>query len=208
MEHQREPPIDLTHADAWLEPWLPLVRERLRDEPTLFDVGCGDGRDSALLAQAGARIVGIDRSAAAIDAARARVPSGEFHVQDVRAPFPLAAGQAGVVVASLSLHYFGSDETLSLVRRLCDALRPGGVMLCRLNSTNDHHHGASGHPAIETDYYLVNGEPKRFFDAAGVARLFAHGWRIVQREERCIDRYAHPKWVWEVVAEKTEASAR
>jgi len=37
------------------------------------------GRDSAVLAAAGHRVVGIDRSDSAIATARARVPSAEFH---------------------------------------------------------------------------------------------------------------------------------
>jgi len=76
------------------------------------------------------------------------------------------------------------------------------LWLCRLNSTNDHHFGASGHPRIDEDYYRVDGEPKRFFDRAASERLFARGWRTLSLEERVIDRYDHPKWVWETVLEK------
>jgi len=47
------------------------------------------GRDSAVLAAAGHRVVGIDRSDSAIATARARVPSAEFHCQDVGAAFPV-----------------------------------------------------------------------------------------------------------------------
>jgi SAM-dependent methyltransferase len=129
------------------------------------------------------------------------VPTGVFHCQDIRAPFPVQPGSAGAVVASLSLHYFPWPETLALVQRIRNALRPGGLLLCRLNSTNDHHYGASGHPEIEPNYYLVNGEPKRFFDRAAVERLFAGGWRRISLEEMRIDRYEHPKAAWEVVLE-------
>ena len=60
---------------------------------------------------------------------------------------------------------------------------------------------ASGHPEIEPDYYLVDGEPKRFFDRVAVERLFAGGWRRISREEMLIERYDHPKAAWEVVLE-------
>ena len=80
---------------------------------------------------------------------------------------------------------------------------PSGILLCRLNSTNDHHFGASGHPRIDDDYYLVDGAPKRFFDRATTVRLFAHGWCTLSLEERVIDRYDHPKWVWEAVLGRT-----
>jgi SAM-dependent methyltransferase/predicted kinase len=209
-----EQPIDLTAAaaqeawlghgpdtDPWLDAWLPRIRERTAANAIVLELGCGSGRDSVVLAAAGCRVIGVDRSASAIEAARVCVPSGEFHVQDVREPFPPRAIGASVVVASLSLHYFAWEVTVALVRRIHHALPPGGVLLCRVNSINDRHHGASGHMAIEDDYYLVNGVPKRFFSEAAVDRLFAAGWHLLYREERCIHRYEQPKWVWEVVAE-------
>ena len=153
-----------------------------------------------MLAAAGHRVVAVDLSAEAIERAHERVPSAEFHRQDIRAPFPLA--RAGVVVASLSLHYFPWPETEALVERIRQLLVPSGILLCRLNSTNDHHFGASGHPRIDDDYYLVDGAPKRFFDRAAVDRLFSPDWQMLSVEERTIDRYDLPKSAWEVVLEK------
>jgi SAM-dependent methyltransferase len=186
--------------DRWLERWMPLVAARGASR-SILELGCGSGIDTATLAVAGHHVVAVDLSPDAIAQARARVPSCEFHCQDVRAPFPVAAHAVSVIVASLSLHYFPWDETLALVRRIRDALAPGGVLLCRLNSTNDRHHGAQGHPPIERNYYLVDGEPKRFFDRADVGTLFATGWRVLHLEENIIDRYLHPKAAWEVVVE-------
>lgn len=153
-----------------------------------------------MLVAAGQRVVGLDVSPRAIANARARVPMAEFHCQDVRAAWPLT--EACVVVASLSLHYFPWSETEALVARIAGMLRPSGVLLCRLNSTNDHNFGASDHPRIDDNYYLVDGAPKRFFNRAAVDRLFASGWRALGAEEQVIDRYDLPKAVWEVVFEK------
>ena len=170
----------------------------------MLELGCGGGRDTATLIAAGHRAVAIELSPEAAARARERVPSAEIHCQDIRAPFPLAAGSVGVVVASLSLHYFDWPETSMLVNRVWTALRPEGVLLCRLNSTNDHHFGAVGHPEIERNFYLVDGAPKRFFDRASVDRLFANGWHSIGVEEKVIDRYDHPKTVWEVVLERDD----
>jgi SAM-dependent methyltransferase len=189
------------HTDPWLEPWLRLVGERVGTQPIL-ELGCGSGIDTSTLEAAGHRVVAVDLSPDSVGKARMRVPSGEFYCQDLRAPFPPSASGVNVVVASLSLHYFPWDETFALVRKIFDVLAPAGLLLCRLNSTNDHHYGAIGHPEIEPNYYLVDGQPKRFFGKSDIQALFAAGWRLLHLEERVIHRYANPKSVWEVVLEK------
>ena len=186
-------------GDAWLDRLLPEIGAHLRDRPVL-ELGCGDGIDTAILTEAGCRVLGIDISESALAEARVRAPSAEFYCQDVRAPFPIDASSAGIVVASLSLHYFPWEETLQLVERVHGVLAPGGLFLCRLNSTNDQNFGSIGHPGIEQNYYLVNGKPKRFFSQPEIERLFASGWSVRTLSEEVIHRYAKPKVVWQVVA--------
>jgi SAM-dependent methyltransferase len=188
-------------SDSWLDAWRALIAERAGGSPIL-ELGCGSGRDTGVLAAAGHHVVAIDLDATAIAQAKSRLPDCEFHCQDLRAPFPVPQGGVGVVIASLSLHYFDWPETIALAARIRAALRSGGVLLCRVNSVNDHHHGASGHPALAENFYLVDGAPKRFFDRAAVETLFAGGWRMLALEEKVIDRYARPKAVWEAVAER------
>jgi SAM-dependent methyltransferase len=187
--------------DPWLEPWLPFVRERADPAPIL-ELGCGDGRDTAVLVGAGLEVVAIDLSPAEIAKARVSAPGATFRVGDIRDPFPLAPGTVGVVVASLCLHYFPWNETLALVERIRATLRSGGTLLCRLNSTNDLNHGADGNPRIEDNYYLVQGRPKRFFDRSDIDALFANGWGMLSIKESVIGRYAQPKVAWEVVLER------
>ncbi|WP_260397019.1 class I SAM-dependent methyltransferase [Variovorax sp. KBW07] len=200
-----------TGTDPWLVRWLPLLAERAGSDPVL-ELGCAEGRDTATLVDAGLGVVAIELSSKAVERARTLVPnSAQFHCQDFRDPFPLTPAHAtvGVVLASLSLHYFEWDATLELVRRIHGVLRPGGVLLCRLNSVNDLHYGGRGPSSSassatgrdEDCFYLFDGFPKRFFDRAAVERLFADGWHIRHLEEVTIDRYAHPKVAWEAVLE-------
>jgi SAM-dependent methyltransferase len=188
-------------ADHWLERWLPLLIARAGTQPVL-EIGCGSGEDTATLVRAGLKVIALDRSATAVAKARARVPEARIECQDVRELFPSGAINLGAVVASLSLHYFAWLETLALVSRARDALHSGGLLLCRLNSTEDHNHGASGHPQIEPNFYMVNGEPKRFFDEKSVLELFATGWRRLSVEHFVTHKYAMPKALWEVVLER------
>lgn len=191
----RQDPAD---GDPWLDRWLPLAAGRSAGRRVL-EIGCGAGRDTATLVAAGLDVVAIDASQPAIAKARNRLPSATFHCRDLLAPFPVGKGECGAVVASLSLHYFPWMQTRAIVRRVRAALAPGGVLLCRLNSTNDDHYGARGHPRISPNYYRVDGEPKRFFDRAAVLRLFDTGWQFLSLEELVISRYEKPKVAWEAV---------
>ncbi len=189
------------NRDSWLDRWLDLVIARSSDRAVL-ELGCGGGRDSEILAAAGFHVVGIDISPGAIARARIRAPSCEFHCRDILDPFPTTVRSVNVVVASLSLHYFSWQDTLDIAERIHAILIPRGVLLCRLNSTNDLHYGASGHPAIAENYYLVDGRPKRFFDRAAADALFSHGWNVLNLEEMVVNRYVRPKVLWEVVLER------
>ena len=187
--------------DDWLARWLPMLREACVDGPVL-EIGCGEGEDSAALIGAGLELIAFDLSADAVAAARRRAPGGKFHCQDARQPFALDGARPGAVVASLSLHYFPWDETLDIVARIRQSLPSGGKLLCRLNATDDHHYGASGHPEIAANYYLVDGAPKRFFDERAVRDLFADGWRLLSLEHGVSHKYPLPKALWEAVLER------
>lgn len=191
------------NADPWLERWLPLIAEHSRQKPIL-ELGCGQGDDTSTLANAGHRVVALDLSAECVAQVRQKVPSAHVFQQDVRAPFPEKQCGTSVVIASLSLHYFEWPETLALIGRIQQTLAHPGLFLCRLNSTNDHHYGASGHPLISENYYRVDGEPKRFFDRDSVLKLFTNGWRVLSMEEQVTHKYERPKAVWEVVLETAD----
>ncbi len=179
------------------------MRERAGGRPIL-ELGCGTGRDTATFLAAGHQVVAIDLSRLSLLRAKLRAARATFYRRDLRAPFPLGAGGTRVVVASLSLHYFAWEETIALAERIRATLAPGGVLLCRLNSTDDTHFGAAGHDAIEENFYRVDGQPKRFFDRPAIERLFAKGWKILGLEAALIDRYSLPKAVWEVVLERAD----
>lgn len=190
-------------GDRWLEPWLPLIRERSAGAP-LLELGCGTGRDTATLVRAGHCVLAIDRSLVCLAAAKLRAPAAEFRRQDILEPLPIGPAGTGAVVASLSLHYFPWPETVSLVGRIRRTLLPRGILLCRLNSTADRHFGARGRERIAENFYRVRGKLKRFFDREAVDALFASGWRTLGVQEAVISRYLLPKTVWEVVLERDD----
>lgn len=189
--------------DPWLDRWLPLIAERSRGQ-AILEIGCGPGDDTATLTAADCRVVAFDLSPECVRTAQARVPAATIICRDVREPFPLAA--SGVVVASLSLHYFGWEETSALFARIRTLLGERGILLCRLNSTEDRNFGACGHPAIEENYYRVDGQAKRFFDRPAIDALFADGWRQLSCQHFTTRKYLRSKALWEIVVEKDASS--
>jgi SAM-dependent methyltransferase len=178
-----------------------LIKSRVGERPVL-EIGCGYGDDTATLAKSGLCVIGFDLSRAAVASTKIRVPSAKIERRDIRDPLPEEATNVGVVLASLSLHYFSWKETVSIVDRVRLALRPGGVLLCRLNSTEDRNFGAHGHEELEPNYFLVDGQPKRFFDENAVHRLFASGWNVIALEHVKTDKYRKQKAAWEVILER------
>ena len=186
--------------DPWLSKWLPVIADRAKADAVL-EIGCGTGDDTETLVSAGLSVIAFDLSEQAVAEARARAPAATILCQSALEPFPVR-GRIGAIVASLSLHYFPWAQTKALVARMHETLRPQGILVSRLNSTEDHHYGASGHPEIEKHYYLVDGEPKRFFDRASIDALFGAGWTRLSVEHAYTTKYEKPKALWEVVVEK------
>ncbi len=189
-------------ADPWLDRWLPLILARAGAAPVL-EVGCGQGDDTVTLIRAGLAVTAFDLSAANVAIASMRAPTARIRQADVLDWPPADTEPFGAIIASLSLHYFSWSDTAAIVNRLHACLKPGGLLLCRLNSTEDRHFGAGRGKRLEDNLYLVDGQPKRFFDEQAVQRLFAHGWRPVSRQALTTRKYRKPKALWEVIAEKS-----
>jgi 2-polyprenyl-6-hydroxyphenyl methylase / 3-demethylubiquinone-9 3-methyltransferase len=116
---------------------LALVRERLGNRlrgMTVVDLGCGGGLFAEPLAGDGARVLGLDRSAASVMAAarHARPPAPGYLQADARL-VPLAEGCAELVLcADLLEHVEDWHQVLAQAARL---LLPGGeIFVTTVNS--------------------------------------------------------------------------
>jgi ubiquinone/menaquinone biosynthesis C-methylase UbiE len=92
-----------------------------------LDLGCGDGAFTAVLAQAGAEVIGADVAQAALDRARARDPDGEFRLIPIDGPLPFEDCRFDLVwVSEVIEHIADTARWLSEVRRV---LAPRGRVL-------------------------------------------------------------------------------
>lgn len=110
---------------------IELLREAGLHGGTVLDLGCGTGTLAALLAGAGYRVLGLDRSPAMLRWARRTAPGARFRVADLRRG-PLPAADAAVSTFD-TLNYLGPGELARLFRRVARALPAGGPFLFDVN---------------------------------------------------------------------------
>jgi SAM-dependent methyltransferase len=113
-----------------------LVRDLERSLPgTILDLGCGDGRLTALVLEAYPQSVAtlVDTSPPMLAAAAERFAGEErvslvVHDFDDELPFD---GAFDAVISSLAIHHVSNDRKRSLYAEIAQLLSPGGVF-CNL----------------------------------------------------------------------------
>ena len=107
-----------------------LVQLPAYDPPTVYDLGCGPGNSTELLAQTfpNAEIVGIDSSEDMLAAARERVRGATFIAQRIEDWRP--AGKAGLIFANAVLQFVPDHQ--ALMPRLASYLLEGGWLAVQM----------------------------------------------------------------------------
>ena len=117
---------------ALIERWLPAHSSRLL-KTDLFDEAVGVGLVPALSLRADI-VVGVDASAAAVEASRRRYPELQAEVGDVRA-LPFEDGSFDAVVSNSTLDHFATIEELERgIAELGRVLAPGGILVITLDN--------------------------------------------------------------------------
>ncbi len=133
----------------------------LRPQPGeyILDLGCGTGHLTSQIAQAGARVLGMDRSAAMVARARQTYPHLEFTVADAtdfHFPEPFDA-----IFSNAALHWVTAAE--AAVVCMAAALKPGGRLVVELGGYGNI---ARVSMAIQTAFAQVVGQQvqeRRYF---------------------------------------------
>ena len=113
------PRFRLSTRPAGLQPLAPKPGERV------LDAGCGTGQLTYEIAQAGARVLGIDNSAAMIEQARQNYPEIEFRQSDITAlPF---RNEFDAVFSNAVLHWV--PEADRAARAIAGCSSPAAVSL-------------------------------------------------------------------------------
>jgi SAM-dependent methyltransferase len=121
-----------TGADDWAEVIEPMLRPvhlavlaalAPLSGLSLLDAGCGAGLALRLAAEQGARVSGLDASAALLDVARGRLPDADLRVGDIE-ELQYDDATFDVVTAYNSIQYASDPKTA--VAELARVARPGG----------------------------------------------------------------------------------
>lgn len=119
-------PADLEPPDLALRRDF-LLSSTITPGERALDLGCGEGDFTALLARAGANVIGADVAEAALARARAAHPGLAFSLVSLEGPLPFEDSSFALVWSSEVIeHVADTARWLSEVRRV---LAPGGRLL-------------------------------------------------------------------------------
>ena len=107
--------------------------EELPPEPTVLDVGCGDG-ERTLARLDDARAVGLDFSRHGLELASRSVPTAEL-VQGDMVDIPLADGSVDGITAYHAVFHVDRDRHTDVYREFARVLRPGGRALLTVGTS-------------------------------------------------------------------------
>ena len=133
------PEYDLTEGYAlWSETYdrplrlfpveEPIMHERIDtlSPGTALDAACGTGRYSAYLTDRDHTVIGVDRSPAMLEKARAKLPQSDFREGDLEA-LPVEDASVDAAVCALALVHL--EEIEPAMQELARVLRPGGRLI-------------------------------------------------------------------------------
>jgi len=102
----------------------------------IIDIGCGPGNSTAFLAKRwpGAEIIGLDSSAAMLEAARKRLPGLQWMEKDAAGDLS-GLGTFDLVFSNAALQWMPKHE--KLIPGLFTLLNPGGVLAVQMPQNQD-----------------------------------------------------------------------
>ena len=127
--------MDNVPYEEWSRYLMELLKEYHIEEGVVCELGCGTGKMTRLLADAGYDMIGVDMSEDMLAIASMENPQQILYLcQDMR-ELELYGTVAAVVSVCDSMNYLlEEDDLLEVFQRVNEYLEPGGVFLFDLNT--------------------------------------------------------------------------
>lgn len=144
------------------------VIERLRPGQTLFELGCGNGRDALFFADQGLAVIACDRSEVAISTLSERPDLARFKIRpvfqagDMSALDDSRAGKLDAVYSRFTLHAVTADEASAALAWAHRNLAPGGQLMIEVRSVLGSLYGKGTPVPEERDAFIHDGHYRRF----------------------------------------------
>jgi tellurite methyltransferase len=170
--------VDLPEQFGQIDIYLfdQLLRGRIKPGMRILDAGCGSGRNLVYLLKEGYEVFGVDSDAQAVEGVRrlgaslapAR-PLSNFRVEGIEGmSFPSAF--ADVVISSAVLHFARDDDHFrAMLDGAWRALKPGGILFCRLASSIGIEHQV--HQVAGRRFLLPDGSERYLVDESLLDQL-------------------------------------
>lgn len=114
---------------------LELLGEKI--SPKVVEIGCGDGRDAAIILEHTKNFLGFDPSRKLIELAKKNLPNAHFEVGDALGfDYPK---EVDIVFAFASLIHVDITEMKEVFKKVFDALNHGGVFYLSLKGSDVYH---------------------------------------------------------------------
>lgn len=209
---------DRMYRDGWCKDadpgacWLEGHRALLATakDRSAVDLGCGRGIIAKWLRGRGFSVVACDISDVALATLREADAAIETRCFDMAGDWPDDLPIPGVVVASLSLHYFSVEDTVRIFDRIHALLPSGGLLLLRVNARREaeEKHGELIAGKLDEDFYLMkDGGTRRYF-TPDTLRAFLNGFTILSLSEGNFAYRGREKHFVEAVLQKPEGNAK
>ena len=187
----------------WIEKYWQFFEEEKDNE--ILDLGCGRGQNALYLCDKGLKVTACDFSPAAIDILKKIGKGINTYCLDMTEGLPFGNDNFGIVLASLSTHYFAESDTKILYSAIYDILKPDGYFIFKVNSYKEYLNKdiSELQCEIESNYYMLkDGTTKRYFTADSLASMLEQ-FTIIQIEEDSSMYHGVTKYSIEGIVQKT-----
>ncbi len=159
-----------------------VLKEHLRPEMRLIELGCGNGRDSVFFAHNGVSVCAVDQVEKEIQFLNDKCAHKnlKFVVGDFTRLSPCDTFDC--VYSRFTLHSVSEEDELRVLRWVRNALGEGGLFCIEVRSTNDPKMQAG--ERISESENIVDGHYRRYIDLAVFSKkLEGLGFEVTYAEE-------------------------
>jgi tellurite methyltransferase len=183
-----------------------LPELKARGARAALDLGCGVGRHSILLAEAGLDVIAMDGSATGLDVLRQNASAKGVTLQirqgdaDV---LPFADGSFDYVLSWDVLYHGNLGDVGSRIAEIWRVLKPGGLFQGTMLPLRHKNYGVGRIVAPNTfveDDNEDRGHPHFYCDAAALVTLFS-GFEILKLGQHL--KRKPGSWHWNVIVERS-----